>query len=155
VLSLGHSTAFCALWCPSPVLCPRLSPPCHPECARVLPRSPRAFPWSCPRLRRDLAAGTSSAAALKNGRLDLTGRWIPDVHSRSGGLGLIRTDLISAARCRSGRSDLPLTSAPTARPSLSVLSQVAGAPTPPVSACRAPTRSSVDLISTVDLRSDG
>ena len=86
--------------------------------------------------------GTSSAAALKIGRLDLAGRWILDVPLRSGSLGLIRTDLISAARCRSGRSDLPLTRAPTARPGLSVLSQVAATPSPPVSACRAPARSS-------------
>jgi hypothetical protein len=96
---------------PAPELCPWLSPPCHPECARVLLQSPRALSWSCSRLRRDLAAGTSGAAALRIGRPDRAGRWIPDVHPRSGGLGLIRTDLISAARCRSGRSDLPLTRA--------------------------------------------
>jgi hypothetical protein len=104
---LGHSVAFCALWCPALALCPRLSPPCHPECARVLLQSPRALPWSCPRLRRDLAAGTSGTAALRTGRPDRAGRWIPDVHPRSGGLGLIRTDLILVARCRSSRSDLP------------------------------------------------
>jgi hypothetical protein len=122
---------------PVPVLCPWLSPPCRPECARVLPQPPRALPSSCPRLRRDLAVGMSGTTALKISRPDLAGRWISGIHPRSGGLGLIRTDLISVARCRSDRLDLPLTCAPAAGPGLLVLPQVTDALSSPISARRA------------------
>jgi hypothetical protein len=123
---------------PAPALCPQLSPPCRPKCARVFSQSPSALSWLCPRLRRDLTVETSGAATLKTDRPDHAGRWIPDVHPRSGGLGLIRTDLILTARCRSGRSDLPLTRAPATRLGLLVLPQAANAPSPPINARRAP-----------------
>jgi hypothetical protein len=122
----------------APVLCPRLSPPCRPKCARVLPQPPRALLWPCPRLRRDLAAGTSGTVALKTGCPNLAGRWIPDIHPISGGLGLIRSNLISVARCRSGRLDLPLTRAPAVGPGPSVLPQVTDAPIPVISVRRVP-----------------
>jgi hypothetical protein len=41
---LGHLAVFCALWCPAPTLCTRLSLPCRPECAQVLPQSPKPLP---------------------------------------------------------------------------------------------------------------
>jgi hypothetical protein len=86
--------------------------------------------------------GTSGAAALKTDRPELAGRWILDVHLRSGGLGLIRTDLISVAHGRYGRLDLPLTCAPTVGTGPSVLPQVTDAPSPHVGAHRASARSS-------------
>jgi hypothetical protein len=104
---------------PVPALCPRLSSQCHPECARVLPQSLRPLSWLCPCLQRDLAVETSGAAAIRTGRPNRVGRWISDVHSRSGGLGLIRADLILVVCCRSSRSDFPLTCAPAAGPGLS------------------------------------
>jgi hypothetical protein len=90
-----------------------------------------------PRLQRDLTVGTSGATALKTGRPNLASRWIPNVHPRSGDLGLIRTNLISAARGRSDRLDLPLTRASAAGPGPSVLPQVSDAPSPTIGACHA------------------
>jgi hypothetical protein len=123
----------------------------------VLPQPPRALPWLCPRLWQDLIAEMSGDAALKTSRPDLADHWIPDVHPRSGGLGLIRTDLISAAHRRSSCLDLP---SPTPLPLGPVRQSYLRSLTPRVHlsalAVRPRTRARLhDLISAIDLRYDG
>jgi hypothetical protein len=109
---------------------------CSPRLREPSPRDRAAPPRSCP----------------------ATGCWILGVHPRFGGLDLIRADMISALRSRSGRSPLsPPTRAPAAGSGLSAPPWFADARSPPTSAHRAPApaRSPAGLISAVDFRSNG
>jgi hypothetical protein len=135
----------------------------HSRVRNVALNAPESFPKSLepcrgrsPRLRRDLAARSSGAAALKTGRPNHAGRWISDIQPRSGGQELIRTDLTSTVRCKSIRPDPLPSPALCAGPGPLDLPPVAGTPSPPVSARRASARARLrNLISAVDLRSNG
>jgi hypothetical protein len=84
--------------------------------------------------------------------------WIPSVCPRSGGLDLIRVDLISALRSRSGRSPLspspvPLSLGPACQPRPGSLTPQAHLSV--LAARLRPRACPRDLIVSVDLRSDG
>jgi hypothetical protein len=96
-------------------MCPPVPP--HRRCAHdhvrhVTVNAPESFPkfvepchGRSPRLWRDLAVRSSSAAAPKTGHPDRAGQWISDVHPRSGDQDLIRTDLTSTVRSKPSRPD--------------------------------------------------
>jgi hypothetical protein len=82
----------------------------HGRVHHVALNAPESFPKSLepcrgrsPHLRQDLAARSSGAAAHRTGHPDRAGRWISDVHSRSGGQDLIRSDLTSTIQCKPSR----------------------------------------------------
>jgi hypothetical protein len=99
-------------------LCPLVLPrrrDTHGRVRRVALNVPNPFPKPLeprrdrpPCLRRALAAGPSGATALMSG----SGCWISSVRPRPDGLGLIRADLTSTLRSRSGRSPLSPSPAP-------------------------------------------
>jgi hypothetical protein len=118
------------------VLCPRVLPRWH--CAHGRARQialielepfPKPLGPCCGRslrLRQGPAARSSGAIAPRTHHPDRAGRRISDVHPRSGGLGLIKTDPIATVRCESNcsaplPSPVPLSLGPACQPYLGLL----------------------------------
>jgi hypothetical protein len=82
-------------------LCPQSCSLDCPECVRVLPLVPRALSWPFPS-----SPARSRREVERRRHPDHAGQWISDVHPRSSGYDLIRTNLILIVRCKSSRPDL-------------------------------------------------
>jgi hypothetical protein len=113
--AIARGSRSAAIGPPHRVLRPLVPPRrrcAHGHVRHVALNAPESFPMSLepcrgcsPRLRRDLAARSSTAAALRTDQPDRTGRWISDVHPRSDGQDLIRIDLTSTVRYKASRPD--------------------------------------------------
>jgi hypothetical protein len=134
---------------PALVSCPRPCLSCHPEPSYALPSTPVALSVPVPSSPANLRRGSERRHRWRSWNPSRACRWISGVHPRSGGLGLIRLDLISTVCFGSGRSGARPRSCSVAGSSLLVpLTQVAILPVPPMS-CARPR----DLISDVRSRS--
>jgi hypothetical protein len=113
-------------------------------------------PWLCPRFRQNLATEIGGGAVSRPATRLVLADWILSVHPRSGGLGLIRSEVIPTVHSGFERPDPRHRPCSAARPDSQSCLRSLTPPGLPVSARRAFARARPwDLISVIRLRSCG